>query len=1316
MKRKVLAVVLIFVIVLQITAMAESSYEEAKKEFSWIYEQVPEEVDESKLGYNPDKVWKEFYVSNSGTENGDGSPEAPFATLEQARDAVRKVNGDMQGDIIVHIEKGFYYMDKKLVLEKDDSGTNGYNVVWLGDKADMPVISGGKKLDKMQPSQEYQGLYEVKVDYPDRILNLYVNGHSREVASGNNLIHGQKRPSYMETNEWYEQYPNDRRHSYEYFDTNTEKEVDGVYVKKEDIAIYDNLEDVFAVYNPSYRTYVLDIEEITENPDNSDQYIVRYSGGWEFMSQSTSFLWPSGDKAFRVKNAFELLDSPGEFYFNRKTKTLYYMPYEDEDMETAEVIMPYNENLISIKGDDRKNKAKNIVFEGLEFAHTAWNRWSKTGFRSNYGTTDLNFGADGLQSGMPAYGISVGFSENITFKNNYFFGIGGTALWIPQETNYMYLIGNAFADIGNTGFLVDGYSGSVLDFNNDDYYAGGTPEGEQKDKPLELLGTSYATLEVSYDDAIKGDDGKFMMGKHILVNKNQWENYNTRGVRKTWVDEYDYPNNAWRSNPKAVEKGEKSWIKYDFGDEYTVSKIALAFADGVVSESEKSNYEILLSNDMYFSEGSYKTVAVQNEPAEVLNEYEVKENGKFRYMLIRTIDATPLAVSGVWAFSYDKKPYAAESRSKYIYVQNNKFSRMGINVENSSAITMNFVENKVVSHNEVDTTGYGGIQLLGGQGANERQSHKYGLIADNYVSNTNKMMPDGSGFYVHGFGGYNVFEGNYAENNGVGVFGYYTDGGASAWLFNNNIAEDMPTSYAFYYVNPQGKSSTMGNISRNMYSPHSVNLSVTVPEPGYDDYYWPLVQNDAEEPKIYLRAQPTKEVYAIKKNAGLEKEFEWIRDIIPDDTDHNLDPYLYYAEAVHESEPAMERRTTSQKQEAQNIIANGVFGTGLGEIDVLYKEKLEKAVNDVEGTENTDAVEKNIALKKLLKDVAESVERYSLEETLQICIKLAENTDVDDSKKPKLGTVSSENKDRLKEVLDTVSERMKLDYTALDEFDMLISLESAYNDFSKAIRTADIESVVVSKANSVKIDKEKCEAVVYMPSNIDLTTVSDVQIITSESSEVGRILYDSMDYVNGVKIPVYCTEADEYKYWTVKICHKEAEETEYISGNSFQNASFENIRLKASKSGTVIEASPYANMSSEYNGVKNGASVIFKPYAVNEKKEFTFIVGASKTENYSLNSSDSQYDRVEVKFTDFAANIYSVIKGKKTLIKSVKADINYNEKNEFSYSFQKVNNTECLQLKLNGKTIANEALINKTDDYYFGIYSPVMNIEIFDKK
>ncbi|MBJ8193519.1 hypothetical protein JDS79_43135, partial [Bacillus cereus] len=60
-------------------------------------------------------IMKEIYVSTAGNDlSGDGSEKKPFATIERARDEVRKINQNMNGDIIVHIGGGTYTIDNTI--------------------------------------------------------------------------------------------------------------------------------------------------------------------------------------------------------------------------------------------------------------------------------------------------------------------------------------------------------------------------------------------------------------------------------------------------------------------------------------------------------------------------------------------------------------------------------------------------------------------------------------------------------------------------------------------------------------------------------------------------------------------------------------------------------------------------------------------------------------------------------------------------------------------------------------------------------------------------------------------------------------------------------------------------------------------------------------------------------------------------------------------------------------------------------------------------------------------------------------------------
>jgi hypothetical protein len=91
-----------------------------------------------------------------------------------------------------------------------------------------------------------------------------------------------------------------------------------------------------------------------------------------------------------IRNAFEFLNKRGDFYFDQAEHTLYYIPLEGEDINTADVVIPELETVIDIRGipvGDRLNPVSNsdegrvkyITFDGLTFAHTDYKLYELEG-------------------------------------------------------------------------------------------------------------------------------------------------------------------------------------------------------------------------------------------------------------------------------------------------------------------------------------------------------------------------------------------------------------------------------------------------------------------------------------------------------------------------------------------------------------------------------------------------------------------------------------------------------------------------------------------------------------------------------------------------------------------------------------------------------------------------------------------------------------------------------------------------------------------------------------------------------------------------
>ena len=93
-----------------------------------------------------------YYVAFDGSDQNPGTVESPFATLEQARNAIREsksAEGLPDGGITVWVKGGMYPFTKTLVLTPEDAGTRNTPIVYraMPDESDCngsPAVSDGR--------------------------------------------------------------------------------------------------------------------------------------------------------------------------------------------------------------------------------------------------------------------------------------------------------------------------------------------------------------------------------------------------------------------------------------------------------------------------------------------------------------------------------------------------------------------------------------------------------------------------------------------------------------------------------------------------------------------------------------------------------------------------------------------------------------------------------------------------------------------------------------------------------------------------------------------------------------------------------------------------------------------------------------------------------------------------------------------------------------------------------------------------------------------------------------------------------------------
>ncbi len=89
-------------------------------------------------------IFSDFYVSANASDNGNGTLENPFATIEQAKAAVRKLKKDQISHAVVAIMAGTYDISSIEFTEKD-SGTEICPVIYSSYGDGEVVFEGGIK-------------------------------------------------------------------------------------------------------------------------------------------------------------------------------------------------------------------------------------------------------------------------------------------------------------------------------------------------------------------------------------------------------------------------------------------------------------------------------------------------------------------------------------------------------------------------------------------------------------------------------------------------------------------------------------------------------------------------------------------------------------------------------------------------------------------------------------------------------------------------------------------------------------------------------------------------------------------------------------------------------------------------------------------------------------------------------------------------------------------------------------------------------------------------------------------------------------------
>ncbi len=413
----------------------------------------------------PEKVMTELYVSTTGSDENIGSHDNPFLTIEKAQQEVRKTNGNMSGDIIVHITDGTYVLENPLVFDERDSATNGYSIKYIADG--NAVISGGQEIENFTLFDAEKNIYSAKVPEGFTFRQLYVDGEKMTRARSNTdfstRIVGASR--FDENGNLI---PENLNYGGE--DSLVPAAYGEIYLNADEFQNFNNLTKVELHILTAWVKNVLRVKSaVTEGnitsiriQDNESSLIFNRMhpniDGYSHMS--------THDFVYYIENAYELIDTDKEWYLDESTNTVYFKSPENMDMNSVCVVAPRLENLVTVNSTDN-SKIKNLSFEGITFQYSTWNLPSEKGLVDVQAGMFANyciFKTNDMGVLRPSASIYVANTENFTMKNCTVENMGAAGIDLHFGTKNSLIQDNLIQNISGNGIIIGKF---VVDENTD---------------------------------------------------------------------------------------------------------------------------------------------------------------------------------------------------------------------------------------------------------------------------------------------------------------------------------------------------------------------------------------------------------------------------------------------------------------------------------------------------------------------------------------------------------------------------------------------------------------------------------------------------------------------------------------------------------------------------------------------------------------------------------------------------------------------------------------------------------------------------------
>ncbi len=553
----------------------------------------------------------QVYVSPNGSDMNTGTKEQPFATLQKAiryvRELRRTKTDSLKQDVHIILRDGIYSISETIVFRPEDGMRNQSTTFIEAAPNEKPILSGGVKISNWK-----------KVG--NNVIGLNKNSASKIWVADVPQINGNElnfRQLWVNDEKATRAKDTKGELMNRIISWNKKEETCMIPTSKFNIQNIDGLEmfihQWWAIANLRIKKMQVmgdSTKLFFHQPESKIQSEHPWPAPW--ISKET------GNSAFYLNNAIEFLDEPGEWYLDKKNHKLYYYPRTNENMQTANVVAPYLETLISIEGTNEmsveNNYVRNLSFKGISFQYTNWLRPTTHGHIPHqvgmYMTEAYKLKPKGTKSnptldnqawiGKPTAALEVKYGARIFLENCKFEHLSSTAINLNEGTSTCSIKGSLFKDIGGNGIVAGnfGEEGREIHIPYDV-----DPEHNQICRYVWITNNLFTNIGNEDWSCVAIASG---FAQNITIQNNEIENVPYSGISLGWG--WTYEENVMRNNLVNANKIHHFGMhNYDCAGVYTQSTQGDSeISENYIDSTYKAPYAHLPSHwfYLYADEGS----------------------------------------------------------------------------------------------------------------------------------------------------------------------------------------------------------------------------------------------------------------------------------------------------------------------------------------------------------------------------------------------------------------------------------------------------------------------------------------------------------------------------------------------------------------------------------------------------------------------------------------------------------------------------------------------------------------------------------------